>query len=332
MIFFLNVLFYLVTAASAICGLLAKHWEKNKPDLSSRVGSVTLGCIVLLFIISVLKEYRTGDESEKEKTRNTEVQRKLQDTINAQSTQIGNLLNDLKKANTTIDDTRTKLVEAQLSSRKTTDAIQAYVYNNLSGSTSNYLGLLGRMMGEASDEWLPQTQEEFFSRRTVNLICHNLNIEGEAPVFFKRQWFQYFQEESRNYEESVVKVFSNYVTQMSPSLITAISKVVISRLLSLPKEVILFRRADQESKQLNKSYINRPPILCLGAEKEIEKSFAELSELMRDIALGEKIYSLTPRITNRMYLQTLKSATFRKGGNRFTDPELSKWIEIHGQK
>jgi hypothetical protein len=80
------------------------------------------------------------------------------------------LRSSLQGANNTLLDTRSKLIQAQLASQKTSEAIQLYVFERLSLSTRRFLGILSYMIEDASDGWLPTKENEFFSRRTVDLL------------------------------------------------------------------------------------------------------------------------------------------------------------------
>jgi hypothetical protein len=327
----MNILLLGLATVTAVVAIGGETRRKESHFFKSLTGHgwIALICAVLALAAGIGKEILSRQESRQQQTKNDQ----LQGTVDSQVKQIGELQSALNEANEKIGDTRTKLVEGQRASQKTTEAIQAYVYNSLSAHNHSYLSMLGRMMGEATDGWLPQTQEEFFSRRAVNLICHNLNIDGEAPVIPKRPWYQFLQQQTKDYEDALAKLFGNHGAQMPPSLIRSISTVLISTLLWWPGSVITSKQADRAMQEFNKAYkINRPPVLCLGLEQEIEKSFAALVGLLEQTTIGEKQFSLTPRIKDKQYLRVLKGGTFRRGGNRFQQSDLDKWIWMEPRK
>ena len=64
----------------------------------------------------------------------------------------------------------------KIAESRTSGQIQAHAFEKLSGENHGLLNVLSRMIATASDGWLPQTKQEFFSRRSVDLICHQLRL------------------------------------------------------------------------------------------------------------------------------------------------------------
>jgi hypothetical protein len=69
-------------------------------------------------------------------------------------------------------------------SARTYNEHRKVAYERLSQGTSQFLSLIAEMITAASDGWLPMNEGELFSRRSIDLICHNLNIDGQGPEEF----------------------------------------------------------------------------------------------------------------------------------------------------
>jgi hypothetical protein len=301
------VLFF--TAASGVLGLLAQTWAKDKPNLADGLRWASIGCIVLVFVISFLKE-----------NLNSELQGNLQGNIDAQSKEIGHLRTELKSANDTILDTRTKLLAEQNASQKTTEAIQAYVYDRLSIDTYTYVIILGRMIAAGSDGWLPSTKKEFFSRRSVNILCRWLNAEGNAPTYPARPWYQYFHDESKQYQDRVVNILNAYASRLSPPLIDSLSRIARSWLLGLPRTLPASYAFSK------KQGFKGSPMICLGLfDAKFEEGFAQLSGLVNQIAEAEKIFRLESRMEDKLLLSGVRSVTV--GTSRLTESEAKRFLD-----
>lgn len=125
MLLILNVLLVLLAAVVAVVAIGGVTWRKDEPRLLRCItlrGWLSLGCVVLTVTVGIGKELLVQRESNHQKAENQQ----LRGGIRSQLTVIGELRSELKDANATINETRTKLIEAQLAGQKTTDAIQRY--------------------------------------------------------------------------------------------------------------------------------------------------------------------------------------------------------------
>jgi hypothetical protein len=320
MIFWLTACFYFFTALLAILAILDKTWAKDKPTLSNRMRWATLILILLVFGTNIVKEHFVDIQKQEAEQKSDTAQTKLLNTIEVQSTEIGSLSKQLRDAHMTISDTRAKVVEAQLASEKTGDAIQAYVYERLSSSTYSYVGDLARMIAEASDGWLPRNKEEFFSKRSVELICRWLNPEASAPVYPPRPWYERYNEISKEYENVLVNSLNAYASRLSPSLIESVSAVTRSYLIGLPKILVQVRQVTKD-----KGY-KYPPIMCLGAfDNQMEKAFAQLFQLVTQIGKAGKKFILQSRMEDRLLLSGLRSVP--PGTNRLKQSDIDAYLK-----
>lgn len=315
----LNVLLLIlatVTAASAIGG---ETWLKDQPSFFKSItkrGWASLICAVLTLGVGVGKEILAGHESSKQQAKNDQ----LQGTVDSQVKQIAELRAELKAAYKKIQEDQKTLVEAESASQKTTDAIQAYVYDRLSSATYSYVGVLGRMIAEASDGWLPSNKTEFFSRRSVNLLCRWLNAEGNAPVYPARPWYRYFHDESKQYEDRVIDILNAYAGRLAPALIDSLSEVARSSLLGLPKQFPIMYAITK------KPGFKGSPMICLSIfDNKFEEAFIQLSGLVNQIAKAEKTFRLQSRMDNKLLLSGLRSVTL--GANRLTETEAKRFLE-----
>jgi hypothetical protein len=203
----------------------------------------------------------------------------------------------------------------QLSSQRTSEAIQSVAYENLSLSTSQFRTMISRMITEASDGWLPANEDEYFSRASVDLVCRRLNALGRPDVA-KRQipWYELFAQSVQEYKNTLNDVLGKYSLQLPHDLILAIREVETSTLLWLPLQMAWACRCWPEMG------LHHPPLLCYGSEDDFEKSFNALKVLSSKISKGEKEFGLTNRMTTEQLFSGLKAAT--PGANRYSDPRI----------
>jgi hypothetical protein len=161
----------------------------------------------------------------------------------------------------------------QYSSQSATAQVQTHVYDKLSLHTHRFLGGIADMIVYSTDGWLPNDESEFFSRRSVDLICHELNADALARVIPKRLWYVWFAETTQEYKNVLGDLLSNY----SSRLIRAISDVERSTLLIVPIQWGQVRSIAQ------KRGWQYPPLLCYGLEDLIEESFVKLSALVGSV-------------------------------------------------
>jgi hypothetical protein len=63
-------------------------------------------------------------------------------------------------------------VYRELSTERTAYGIQYLAYEKLSSHTHRFLNIISTMIEVASDGWLPSNKNEFFSKRSIDLICN----------------------------------------------------------------------------------------------------------------------------------------------------------------
>lgn len=320
MIFWLTVCFYLFTTLLAILAILDKTWAKDKPTLSNRIRWGSFVLILLVFGTNVLKEYLVDIRNREAQLTSEKTRDELLKTIRLQSQEIALLSKQLREAHTTISDTRQKLVEAELSSQKTSEAIQAYVYNRLSSATYSYVSGLGRMIAQASEGWLPSNKEEFFSKKSVDLICRWLNAEGNAPVYPSRPWYAWYNDLSKEYEDVLVNSLNAYASRLPPSLIQSLSAVSRSYLIALPKILV-------QTHQVTKTKGFKPsPMICMAVfDKQMEAAFAHLFELVIHLDKAEKKFNLPLRMEDKLLLSGVGSLTV--GTNRLRQAEVDAYLK-----
>jgi hypothetical protein len=320
MIFWLTVCFYLFTACLAFLAILNQTWAKDKPVLANRIRWGSLILIVLVFVTSVVKENFVDVRDQKARQESKTAQDELLKTIQVQSREIGSLSQQLRDADATISDTRTKLLEAQLASQKTSEAIQAYVYERLSSSTYSYVVDLGRMIAQASNGWLPGNKEELFSKRSVELICRWLNAEGNAPVYPARPWYAWYNDISKRYEDVLVNSLNAYASRLPPSLIQSVSGVARSDLIGLPKTLVQIHQITKEQG------FKHSPMICMAVfDNQMEKAFAQLFQLVSQLGQAEKKFKLQSRMDDRLLLSGVRSVTV--GTNRLKQSEIDAYLK-----
>jgi len=315
---------FLVSLATTTA-VLAIFGETRRRDGGGFLNSITglgwgaLFCALLTLAAGITKEILTENESTRQQNENEQ----LKGTITELRGTIGNLQTELKAANDAVVDTREKLVTEQLASQKTTDAIQGYVYDRLSLATSRYIGILAKMIAEASDDWLPSSKKEFFSKTSVALLRRWLNAEGKAPVYPDRPWHRYFYEQSKEYEDAIVNILNAYASRLPPTLINSLSAVASSSLLSLPR-----MSASAYAVVASKKGWKASPMICMNLsvfEDDFEKGFVQLFGLITQIASAEKSYQIKSRMNDKLLLSGLRSVT--RGATRLSEREVKIFLD-----
>jgi hypothetical protein len=305
-----------VTAVAAIGGETRSKEESNFFKSLTGHGWTALICAVLALAAGIGKEILTRQESATQEKENAE----LRGQSKRQLAEIAALRSDLKDANATIIETRSKLLEEQKAPQKTTDAIQAYAYERLSLYTSRYVTSLGRMIAAASDGWLPSNKQELFSPRSVNLVCRWLNAQAAAPAYPAMSWWVYFRNQSHEYEDRLINLLNSFATRLPPELIDSIAGVARSWLLVLPR---IYSGVLPEGfpKGMKPS-----PMICLSLfDSRFEKAFSQLFGLVNHIAKAEKNFRLESRMTDKLLLGGVRSITV--GSSRLSESEAKKFLD-----
>jgi hypothetical protein len=309
MIPLLAFLFLFFTAASGVLGLLAQTWAKDKPNLADRLRWTSIGCIVPVFIISFLKE-----------NLNSELQGNLQGKIDAQSKEISHLRTELKDANATILDTRTKLLEGQLAAKKTAEGIQEHVYQRLYRESYGFMALISSILEEASDGWLPANESEFFSRRSISMFCRELNTDGPARVSPPQHWSTWFPRRMQEYKTTLTELIKAHSPQLDPALLNAMSKVERSHTFAFIPQMQRARQTDK-----SKPISDYPPLFCYGTGfvDMVLKDFEDLSTLYSQAVKGAKTFGI------RTAPFPLPQRNAALGRNRFSPEQLANWQKEH---
>jgi len=310
MLLLLTVCFYFFTAASAILGIAAQAWAKDKPVLANRVRWGSIGCIILILFVNVWKEYLIDIKAEEERAKNE----KLQGTIDSQSNEVRYLRAELKEANVTINETRKKLVEAQLASKRTTEAIQPHAQKRLSGATRAYLTFIRDLLFFGSDGWIPKNEEEFFSLRAAAVICGQLDISKLAPVLPARSWRNWIAESANQYRKALDEILRDYPGFLDSELVRKITLVDNLTLFTLSTSLLL-------TPQINRELgVRFPPLICKGVETAIEKDLIALFSLYKEIRLNERRYGFTGDWNFLNMASDKRWPRHLLGSDRFTTP------------
>ena len=168
-------------------------------------------------------------------------------------------------------------------SKRKGEEIQTVAYERLSLYNSRFLGLLSIMIEEASDGWLPTNEEEFFSRKSVDLICGKLNAQGIAPVIPEQSWSHWFARQSSEYQKNLGIVLGNFSPYLPATTVRELAAVEGSLFLSL---------IPQLQAGIRQQTLPPSPFLCHGLEKPFAESFAYLAALTKEIKKGEKDFNL----------------------------------------
>lgn len=300
----LNVLLVILATATTIVALTGETRHKDTKRLTTR-GWVTLVCVVFGFLVGIRKEIITQSNNANQQAENEQLKGGMKE-----------LRSSLQGANNTLLDTRSKLIQAQLASQKTSEAIQLYVFERLSLSTRRFLGILSYMIEDASDGWLPTKENEFFSRRTVDLICRELNADGPARVSPPMSWFAYFSRAIGEYKAILGDVVRAHGPQLDLKLIREISKVEGAAMFWMVPQLAAARNVDKDLRRY-------PPVLCPMQTDEIVRDFDALAELYRHVTNDAVKFKVRPL---ELPLPRKSPAL---GKNRFTPKQLKKWEIEH---
>lgn len=198
-------------------------------------------------------------------------------------------------------------------------AAQTAVHRRLIRQTNSFLNFISEMIFRASDGWLPKTEEQFFSQRSAELICRELNISRPAPVMPPQLWRDRINIVFRDYQQGMQSIFDQYALVLDAELVQSLDKVATSHLFRIGMSATLTHRSDLEMK------INRPPLLCWGLEPLVTESLANLYTLYRFLQSQEKDSGFSP---NRQWLVfPLQRQKHLLGESRFSPADLKSWRE-----
>jgi hypothetical protein len=198
---------------------------------------------------------------------------------------------------------------------RTQQLVEKYAYSRLESATRNMLHLTHQIVIQASDGWLPSTDEEFFSEHTASLICRYLNIEKRAPVAPDRSWLVWIHQQTKEAQDEISTVLDSYAPALDDQLLQSAIDFKKSFMFTFPALRIAIRKNDAQKGH------QRPPLLCHGLEAQMQKSLSEMRRLYEVLwkRTGSKRFSLTDR----------KSQMALIGSARFTDEDLKRWTIEH---
>lgn len=198
---------------------------------------------------------------------------------------------------------------------KTQRTVEKYAYSRLESATRNILGLTQQIIFQATDGWLPSTEEEFFSQHTASLFCHYLNIDKPAPVAPDRNWLVWIHQQTKEAQDEFSSVLGSYAPLLDDELLRAAIDFRQSFILAFPAKWVSLRQDDAQKGH------QRPPFLCYGLENEMQKSLSQMRLFYHILwkRTGSKPFPLT--------MKTSQTALI--GSARFTDEDLRQWSVEH---
>jgi hypothetical protein len=309
----LNIFLLILATMTAFTAIGGETWRKDQSNIfksPTTRGWIAIVCLILTLGIGIIKEVITQRESENQKADNEQ----LKGQAKTQLDQIGELRSDLQIANKIITETREGLIKSETDSRKTAEAVQAHVYERLTQKTHHFLGLISNMIEDATDGWLPANESEFFSQRSGQLICRELNVDGPARVSPPQPWSHWFPQNIRDYKAMLAELIKAHSPQLDTALIAAMSKVEGSLALSFITQWQPIRKTDDFARRY-------PPLLCYG------EGFLDL--FMQDFGSLRMLFSEARKGARKFGVGTtgfpLPTQTPILGRNRFTPEQLTKW-------
>ena len=164
--------------------------------------------------------------------------------------------------------------------------VELYVVEELIRETDNYFDVLSYAIVYGTDSWLPETSEDFFSKKVANIISYELNIETEAPIFPKMTWREYIGNRSKSYREVLRNILDSHSSQLDKKLIKTIKTIERAPLLSIAEQRIQIYQFDMVEN------IHRPPLLCWGLESLVEDSLNDFHYLYLELLKKETAFGI----------------------------------------
>jgi hypothetical protein len=154
------------------------------------------------------------------------------------------------------------------------DASRQYAYEQLEQTTKNLLGLISHITVEASDDLVPNSEDDFFSLNTAKLICSYLDLNAKAPILPERTWIQWLSEQTIKAEQEFETVIRTYGADIPSELLQLIVEVKRSVLITFPRKIARLRHLD---------IVNQPQILGADLEKPVEDSLRSIKSLYKQV-------------------------------------------------
>ncbi len=196
---------------------------------------------------------------------------------------------------------------------------QIIAIKKLSGHTDGFLNIISDIIFKATDGWLPKNEEEFFSAKTADLICRELNIDKAAPIFPEITWRKLIAKETQGYKVALGEIMKGYGTELDAEIVNRISAVEGSILLSYPKNTVSSPKID------SLLGVKRPPLLCWGLEPLVADSLKEIFSLYEVIIKTEEDLKI---VKHRDWLKfPIPHDRYKIGEDRFGPEDLKAWYK-----
>jgi len=198
---------------------------------------------------------------------------------------------------------------------------RSVVHRQLISKTDSILDSISQMLLQASDGWLPNTEAEFFSSRTADLICNHLNISKQAPVLPRQDWRARIHDVFSDYKKTLRSTLEQTPLVLEADLVRAIDKVAESTLLDIGIQMRGVANGDRERG------IERAPLLCWGLEPLVEDSLIGMRKLFILLRDRENAADFAP---NRQWLVFPPAYRDQRiGKSRFGEADLAEWRRQH---
>lgn len=196
---------------------------------------------------------------------------------------------------------------------------QIHFIRKIAGTTDSFLDLISDMIFYGSDGWLPTNENEFFSQRTANLICNELNIDIPLPTYEgpARQNIAYI---AKQYRDTLSQALSESYGALEIETLQKVHAVESKNYL-----ISIMEQTPAVHQFTNQHKLEMAPLLCWGMEPSIEQSLQDLMALTEEIKKEEKRLGITKK---REWLVFQKDHS-HLGDNRFTPEALKEWRGEH---
>jgi hypothetical protein len=154
------------------------------------------------------------------------------------------------------------------SQAKTTGVLQRRAVRQLTVSTGQFLFALAQITNAASDGWVPESEDSFFSAHTAEVFCGHLNINKDALTLPPEPWWRFVGDTTIQFRGSLKEVLEVSGPYLDSELAKSATAVESSVLL------IYLNRTPFGQAHL-------PPSFCGGGEREVVESLYQLRDLAR---------------------------------------------------
>jgi hypothetical protein len=175
--------------------------------------------------------------------------------------------------------------------RKAHQQLEKHIYSQLSTITAQILGIVGDMVFFASDGWLPNSENDFFSLRTATIICNHLDLDSKAPVMPEVTWRNLIYNQAKKNRTELEQIIKDYSNDLDSNLINIISRVSNTNFLKAfpglcsPDSKLLYERYAEKKLENN--------LLCYGFEKDVANDLLLFRELYKNVCENDKRYGIS---------------------------------------